>query len=61
MTLFGDTFARAQRQYENQMPPEPRECCEHWEDEDHDNEACWYDQAEAAAEAKAEQERDDRV
>lgn len=42
-------------------PPEPRICCEKWEDdEDHDNEACWAEQAEAAAEARAERMYEER-
>ena len=56
---MSDSFARAQWAYENRMPPEPRKCCELFEEPDHDNEACWADQAEAAAEAKAERMRED--
>ncbi len=42
-------------------PPEPRECCALAEDDpDHDREACWQEQAEAAAEAKADRIRDER-
>jgi hypothetical protein len=44
-------------------PPEPPEpCCAAGEDdEDHDVEQCLADQAEAAAEAKAERQREDRM
>jgi hypothetical protein len=43
-------------------PPEPRICCSLAEDDpDHDTEVCWDDQAEAAAEAKAERMREDRM
>lgn len=43
-------------------PPEPRICCALAEDDpDHDREACWEEQAEAAAEAKAERMREDML
>ena len=43
-------------------PPEPVLCCALAEDEpDHDTDACMADQAEAAAEARAERQREDRM
>jgi hypothetical protein len=51
-------FARAAWAYENQSPPEPVECCDEWEDPDHDSEQCLDEQREAAAEAKAERMRE---
>lgn len=39
-------------------PPEPRICCDQYEEPDHDNDQCWADQAEAAAERRAEELRD---
>ena len=45
-------------------PPEPVLCCALAEDEPlntHDTDACMADQAEAAAEAHAEREREDRM
>lgn len=42
------------------QPPDPVICCSECEDDpDHDVEACLADQAEAAAEARADRERDD--
>lgn len=53
-------FSRAQWAYDHQMPPEAPDCgCEQADDPDHDAEACLDDQKEAAAEAKAEQQRED--
>lgn len=52
------TFGPSDRWYE---PPEPVICCALAEDEDgHDPEACMADQAEAAAEARAERAREDQ-
>ena len=43
-------------------PPEPKVCCSLAEDdEDHDVEACLADSAEAAAEARAERQREDML
>lgn len=56
-----DGFYRAQREYEYRLPPEPVECCSDWEDPEHDWDACLADSAEAAAEAKAEQAREDEM
>lgn len=43
-------------------PPEPVICCALAEDEEgHDSEACLADQAEAAAEARAERQREDAL
>ncbi len=43
-------------------PPDPVICCSLCEDDpDHDPEACLAEQAEAAAEAKAERQREDMM
>lgn len=43
-------------------PPDPVICCSECEDDpDHDVEACLADQAEAAAEARAERQREDEM
>lgn len=42
-------------------PEEPEPCCSRYEDEGHDSEQCLADGAEAAAEAKAERIREDRM
>lgn len=53
------TFGPSDRWYE---PPEPKICCSLAEDdEDHDIEQCLADQAEAAAEARAERQREDMM
>ena len=58
MSVYSDGFRRAEWQYEHRMPPEPVECCDEFEDPEHDSEQCLDDQREAAAEAKAERMRD---
>lgn len=53
------TFGPSDRWYE---PPEPIICCREGEDDpDHDPEACLADQAEAAAEERAERAREDAM
>ena len=52
-------FGPSDRYYDPPDPPEP--CCSLAEDEDHDVQACRADQAEAAAEAKAERQREDAM
>jgi hypothetical protein len=53
------TFGPSDRWYEPPEPPGP--CCTEGEDDpDHDVQACLDEQAEAAAEAKAERQREDR-
>lgn len=50
------TFGPSDRYYDPPDPPEP--CCALGEDDpDHDSQACMAEQAEAAAEAKAEARR----
>ena len=62
MSVYGDNgFARAQWAYEHRSPPEPVECCELFEDPEHDSEQCLADQREAAAEDKAERQREDEM
>ena len=52
------TFGPSDRWYDPPEPPEP--CCAEYEDDpDHDWRACMDDQAEAAAEARAERQRED--
>jgi hypothetical protein len=54
------SFGPSDRYYDPPDPPEP--CCREGEDDpDHDQEACLADQAEAAAEAKAERQREDMM
>jgi uncharacterized protein HemX len=56
-----DRIAKAQdRYYDPPDPPDPC-CAEGEDDESHDVQACLDDQAEAAAEAKAERMREDRM
>lgn len=54
------TFGPSDRYYDPPDPPEP--CCNLYEDDpNHDYQACMDEQAEAAAEAKAERMREDRM
>jgi hypothetical protein len=54
------TFGPSDRWYEPPEPPEP--CCALAEDDpDHDVEQCLADGAEAAAEARAERQREDMM
>ncbi len=53
------TFGPSDRYYE---PPEPKICCSECEDDpDHDVEQCLADSAEAAAEARAERQREEML
>jgi hypothetical protein len=54
------TFGPSDRYYDPPDPPDPC-CAEGEDDESHDVQACLDDQAEAAAEAKAERMREDRM
>ena len=61
MSLWSDKpFRMPDSWYDPPEPPGP--CCSEGEDDDdHDVEACLSDQAEAAAEAKAERRREDMM
>jgi hypothetical protein len=53
------TFGPSDRYYDPPDPPEP--CCDERYEPDHDYQACMDGQAEDAAEARAEREREDRM